>query len=101
MRLHRGVGRSRQKFPIQPTWLFSVTKVLPNKTRPKQITQNVDNGAADRHHLYQDSTANMAIPPAAQIAALAGTKGAAVESKVRLTTRMASSLRALLLPSCL
>src|SRR6266481_5501860 len=72
-----------------------------NKTKPRQITQKVESGAAARHRLYQASTASTAVALAAAIAGLVGSRGAAVQSKVMLTTRSASSFRALPFTDCL
>jgi hypothetical protein len=73
----------------------------PDNTKPRQITQKVESGAAARHRLYQASTANTAVPLAAAIAALEGTRGAAVKSNVTLTTRSASSFRTPCVTDCL
>src|SRR5207244_11835619 len=46
----------------------------PDKARPRQTTQKIENGAAARHRLYQASTANSAVPLAATIATSEGTR---------------------------
>src|SRR5215510_15007144 len=72
----------------------------PQKMRLRQITQKIESGAAAGHRLNQASTANTTIPPAAAIAALVATSGAAIQSKVTPTTRRASSCRGPRITDC-